>query len=281
MKILVPTDFSVIAGYALDAAILLAKRSKSEIHLFHCAPIPDDWEDLPVELKVMDQLNKSIAISARDKLNVLKEKVEAKGVVCEVHYVGGKFLKNLDEMFETDGYDLIVMGSHGVGGKKEWFVGSNTQKVVRASRVNVLVVKEPLLKLDFNTALFVTGLDLEDQIAFQKYLTFLKNFDVKNVHIMTVNTGSFYSQPSVLIEECLKDFKNLAKDFSVSSHFYKDYSIEAAVRHFVGDTDIDLIGISNHVRHPLKRMFQGSNVEMIVNHSKLPVLSIDYKTEES
>ncbi|MBK7409888.1 MAG: universal stress protein [Saprospirales bacterium] len=40
----------------------------------------------------------------------------------------------------------------------------------------------------------------------------------------------------------------------------------------------DLIGISNHERHPLKRILVGSNVEALINHSKLPVLVIDYET---
>lgn len=37
--------------------------------------------------------------------------------------------------------DMIVMGSHGVSGLREVFIGSNAEKVVRSSKVPVLVIK--------------------------------------------------------------------------------------------------------------------------------------------
>lgn len=38
--------------------------------------------------------------------------------------------------------DLVMMGSHGACGLKEYFVGSNTEKIVRISTVPVMVVKD-------------------------------------------------------------------------------------------------------------------------------------------
>jgi Universal stress protein family len=38
--------------------------------------------------------------------------------------------------------DVIVMGSHGASGVKEFFIGSNAEKVVRRSSVPVFVLKD-------------------------------------------------------------------------------------------------------------------------------------------
>jgi nucleotide-binding universal stress UspA family protein len=80
MKILVPTDFLMYADFALDAAIQIAKKNKGEIHLYHSAQIPDDWEDFPAELRYKDSSNKKITLWVRDKLSsgmipLLKRKI--------------------------------------------------------------------------------------------------------------------------------------------------------------------------------------------------------------
>ncbi len=276
MKILVPTDFSVFAEYALDAAILFAKKLNAKIHLYHSADIPDDWEDLPAEVRYHDGVNKQIALKVRNTLKQLKQQVEAEGIPCQYHYTGGKFLKNITEIIEKIDFDLIIMGSHGVSGKEEWFIGSNTQKVVRKLHQNVLVVKEKVTTIDFKEVLFVTGLDKADQEAFRRFLDFIAYFNVDKLYVMTVNTTSFFSQPNVLVKSVLKEFEKIAEGHNVSTHFYRDHTIDAGVRHFVDDYEIDLVGMSNHVRHPFKRIFQGSNVEMVVNHCDVPVLAIDY-----
>jgi len=276
MKILVPTDFSEVAGYAIETAILFAKKLEAEIHLYHSANVPDDWEDLPADVRYQDELNKNIAIKARSKLQDLQRRIKKEGIACQYHYTGGKFIQNITEITDKIDFDLIIMGSHGASGKEEWFMGSNAQKVVRKVRNQIIVVKNQMRTLAFGDVLFVSGLDQEDQEAFRKFLDFITPFNVDKVHVMTVDTSAFFSQPAVIIKSALKDFEQIAEGFDVSTHFYSDYSIDSGVRHFCEDFDIGLVGISNHAKRPIKRLFVGSNVEMIVNHSKVPVLSIDY-----
>jgi len=276
MKILVPTDFSIFADLAFNAAILFAKKLNAEIHVYHSANVPDDWEDLKAYIRYLDEENKKVTIEVRRKLKQLKWKAEAEGVKCEYHYTGGKFLKNFTEITDKIDFDLIIMGSHGVSGKEEWFLGSNTQKVVRKLHKNVLVLKNELKSLTFTDVLFVTGLDKEDQEAFRKFLSFIEPFDVKKIHVMTVDTARFFTPPPVLVNPILDEFKEIAKGKNVETHFYTDFSIEAGVRHFTEEFGVDLVGMSNHVRHPLKRILTGSNVEMVVNHLNAPVITIDY-----
>ena len=109
------------------------------------------------------------------------------------------------------------------------------------------------------------------------FVDFIKPLGVKRIHLININTSGFFSSPSEEMKEEIKAFKNIAKDYEIISHMYSDYSVGSGVRHFCEENDIDVISISNHARHPIKRVFQGSNVEIIVNHSQLPVLTIDYK----
>ena len=276
MKILIPTDFSVYAEFALDAAVSIAKKTNGQLYLYHCADVPDDWEDLSPEIRYKDEYNKSKAVWVRDRLNRMSSEIEKQGLDCQTFYTGGKFLQNIDEMTAKEDFDLIVMGSHGVSGKQEWFVGSNTQKVLRKVKTNTLVIKQEMKGAEFKNPLFVTGLISDDKAALEKYLEFLKNFETEKLHLVCIDTASFFTEPAAVMLAALEDFKNSVSGFEVVTHFYKGHSIDQGIRKYAVENKIDIIGISNHIRHPFKRFFRGSNVEILVNHSDVPVLSIDY-----
>jgi nucleotide-binding universal stress UspA family protein len=74
----------------------------------------------------------------------------------------------------------------------------------------------------------------------------------------------------------MSPFEAACQPLACHRHVYKDLSIDEGVRSFSKEIKADLVAISNHERHPIKRMLIGSNVELLINHSELPVLTIDY-----
>jgi len=274
MKILVPTDFSECADFALDAACKLAQKTSSEIYLFHSASLPQDLIYLNKDSEFMDDLKSRLKENVSSLMSERIEIVEKCGIQVRSHFEFGKFLTTVQDYDQLHDFDLIVMGSYGASGKQEWFIGSNTQKLVRKLRKNIFVVKEAMEDLSFEKTLIPSNLTIEDKEAFLKFLEFIKLFDAKEVHIMAVNTSGYFNQPATMMLELLDDFKALVKGLECKTHFTSDYSVEAGIRHFSEEYSINLIGISNMVSNPIKRIFQGSNVEMLVNHSELPVLVI-------
>ncbi len=273
--ILVPTDFSKYGDSAVNAAIQMAKRTGARLHVFHCISIPDIVVDQPTEEKLIEEFKTSIANRVKVKMeNYLALAVE-QGVVCSIEQSFGEFLGELEERVNQHSVDLVVMGSQGASGKKEWFIGSNTQKALRKLLVPVLVIKNQVDTLSFSKAVFVSGLNMNERATFKMFLSFLKFFDIKELHIMSVNTNVFFTQPAIVMQEALKQFEELAEGFNTKTHFYSDISIDAVVRRFIQEKKIDILGISNHMKHPIKRILQGSNVEIIVNHSDVPVLAIN------
>lgn len=275
MNILVPTDFSKYATYAFDAACQIALSTDAALHLYHSADIPDDWEDLEVTEKANDTTNRYIAIEARQKLMALKDAAQELGVTCEIHYTGGKFLDNIIEVFTKVNIDLVVMGSHGAGGKEEWFIGSNTQKVVRKFYKDLIVIKEPTPVFKPKSAVFVSSLNVEDQDAFRAFLDYTDAFGIEEVHVLTIDTSAWFTQPYILIAEAQKDFQKIAEGRNCTTHFYKHHSVQSGIRDFIKNQNIDLTAISYRTRNPIKRIFLGSNVEMLINHTDSPVLCIN------
>lgn len=276
MKILVPTDFSECADFALEAAVKIALRTRSDISLFHAASMPEDLKGSRSHSQLENELRESMLVNINEQQNQRIDKYKSQGLNLQAHNVFGNFVRELQAFDRENNFDLIVMGSYGASGKQEWFIGSNTQKIVRKIRKNLLVVKNPVNDVGFEKAMFPSSLTQHDKQAFTEFLSFLRHFDTREMHLLAVNTSGFFNQPGPLMLELLEDFKSMAKGFECKTHFISDYSVEAGIRHFAEDFDIRLIGISNLDRSPIKRIFQGSNVEMLVNHSEVPVLVIDH-----
>lgn len=275
MNILVPTDFSKFAEYAFNAACKIASYTEGHLHLYHCADLPDDWEDLPIERKLEDKQNKNKALEVRHQLMALQDRATNIGLKSSIHFTGGKFLDNITEILEKVSIDLIVMGSHGVSGKEEWFLGSNSQKVIRKIRKNALIIKAPVETFKVNRVAFVSSLNLDDQEAFKTFLKFVTIFEPKEVHVLSIDTSSWFAQPPMVMLDALKDFKEIARTYKCKTHFYRDHSVQSGIRHFIEEHNINLVGISYRSRNPIKRIFLGSNVEMLVNHAEVPVLCIN------
>ena len=272
-NILVPTDFSECADFALEAAINICKKENAHLHLFHASDIPEDFKDL--DDSVLEKISGEISLNAKEKLDVRQKLIVEEGLGCSVHYAKGDFIDGLKDVMDKHAVDLIVMGSFGKSGRREWLIGTNTQKVVRKYHKNVLVVKEAPGEDLFKKVVFVSGLSEEDKNVFRKFLDFIDPYEVEEVNILAINLSGWFNQPTILMKELLNDFKEMATGFNCKTHFYSDYSVEAGIRHFVEENDVSLIGISNKTRSPIKRIFLGSNVEMVVNNSRVPVLSLD------
>lgn len=271
MKLLVPTDFSSCSINAINTALILAKRHKATIILLHVISDFFPWSEISTDDKPFNALQ-----YAMSKLSQLESKVNTDGVSCRSIVREGSFIREIENQLEAEDYDLVLMGSHGVSGKEEWFIGSNAQKVIRKVHNKVMVIKNRPQDLSFDSAVYVTNLEEEGLNSFKQYIDFAKTLGTKQVHLLTVNSMGLVSKPIQELKKHLPEYEEIAADIKLSFHNKRDYSVDAGVRHFLSENDIDYVAISNHERHPVKRLFQGSNVEIIVNHTSKPILTIDY-----
>lgn len=274
-NILVPTDFSACAAFATEAAFELAAIHQATIHLYNKVDIPEKWinwsnEEKEANPEALHKVKNAIIL-----LDSWKQKAIEKGISINTFYSGGNLLKNIQHYVAEKDIDFIVMGSHGAGGKNDYLIGSNTQKVVRLVHCPVLVIKNKPSESPIRKVVFASEFNQEEKKAFHYLLDLVRPLQPE-IHLVQINTSSWFGQPYVLVKSVMEDFKQMCGDLKCFTHFYKDWSVDAGVRHFSEEIDADLIVLSNQLRHPIKRLFRGSNVEALVNHADLPVLSIDF-----
>ncbi len=135
-KILVPLDGSSNSFRGLDVAIHMARESHATITGLYVAGIvkPRTSDPItPLEKILLDHAQK---IMKKAKLNAAK-----KGILFFDRVSYGDDRKIIVEVAEKQNFDLIVIGSRGMGAVKELFLGSTSNYVLHKSKKPVLVVK--------------------------------------------------------------------------------------------------------------------------------------------
>ncbi len=269
-KILIPTDFSQNAEYALKVAAQIAKKNNGEIILLHMLELPRQGSDALGSGKDIPEIMffKNAAIN---RLEELMEEDYLDGLkVSEIIQFELAF-DGILKISKQNNVDLIVMGSHGASGYKEMFIGSNAEKVVRNSEVPVLIIKKE--EGDFSVDNFVFASDFSEEVKkpFQKAVEFANKFDA-TLHLVTINTPNNFKSTS----EAEETMRNFVKGFEIKkvvSHIYNETNVEKGILNFANSIDADLIGMSTHGRKGLSHFFNGSISEDLVNHAKRPVVT--------
>lgn len=134
-KILVPTDGSKGAEVAVDHAAEIAEKFDAEVYVLYVVDVrarttADLWANILGEFhEIGENATEEIA-----------KNIEEKGLNSVTEVTEGIPHKEINNYAEENSIDLIVMGTHGRTGLDRVLVGSNTEKVIRTSKVPVMTV---------------------------------------------------------------------------------------------------------------------------------------------
>ena len=135
-KILVPLDGSSNSFRGLDVAIHMARESHATITGLYVAAITK-----PRVNDKITPLEKILLGHAQKIMKKSKLKAAQKGILFFDRVSYGDDGKRIVEVAEKQNFDLIVIGSRGMGSAKEFFLGSTSNYVLHKSKKPVLIVK--------------------------------------------------------------------------------------------------------------------------------------------
>jgi nucleotide-binding universal stress UspA family protein len=141
-RILVPTDGSEITGRAVATAVGLAKALGAEIHTL-CVKEPFPYGAVAeMQPTPPQEFFDAQERSASRHVQAVAAACAAAGVACQAQTVEGlQPWEAIVEYAAKQHCDLLVMGSHGRSGLASLFLGSETQDVLKHSKVPVLIVR--------------------------------------------------------------------------------------------------------------------------------------------
>jgi nucleotide-binding universal stress UspA family protein len=278
-KILVPTDFSDCAEYATDAAIAIAMKTGAEILFLHLTAVPIDWKNLP---KDQEQIYPDITRRVNkinSSLDEMISKADSKGVAASRSVYYNEGYGKIIDCIRDEGADFVVMGSHGAGALKEFFVGSTTQKVARLSPVPVLALRKPFNQKNISNIVFPSDFSEEILEPFMKVVDFARLLDAK-IHLVFINTP-FNFTDTATIKQKMGNYALHAPGLVESTNVYNSFEFEDGLKEFCAEKcNGDIIAMITHGRKGFSRLYTGSLTESVINHLDLPVLSIKTTPEK-
>ena len=138
-NILVPIDGSDGSNRALDLAVQLAETNpEAQIDILYVVPIPPLTDEESQDLKhIIDLMKADGDKILSDALEYIGNTVEQADVLC---LAGVNPASEIIKLAQTRDYDLIVIGSRGLSGRKE-YAGSVSYKVLHGASTSVLIAK--------------------------------------------------------------------------------------------------------------------------------------------
>jgi nucleotide-binding universal stress UspA family protein len=271
-KILVPIDFSEQAEFAAKVAAKIAKETDAKLVLLHLLDLPTDVIDpsnygnnsnSPITLLYMKR--------AQEQFEKLTKRYFLKNIKVEKSVVFHNPFEGIIEESKRLDVDLVVMGSQGVSGFEEMFVGSNTERVVRHSSVPVMVVKNEIDDFKLNDLVFASDFEDEYKPSLKKIIGFAKKFNAK-IHLLRIITPSYF-ESSYVIKKKINSFIEGSGIEDYTINLYNDRSIEEGIIHFGKEIGADAIAINTHKKRGLTHILNSSVSGGITNHAIRPVIT--------
>jgi len=274
-KILVPSDFSEQAKHALNFAIDWALHNKAQVHLLHVIELPVLYDTtlMPALSFEKEYLDDAAGLAKKTFSSLIKKSNKKVSITWSVDY-GNPTSVILQEV-KKNKYDLVVMGTKGASGLKEYFIGSNTEKIVRLSGTPVIAVPASVSFNSIKNVIVATSLSGNQEMVMSTAKQLQELFNA-TLHLVYVNTPASFRRDKEsfeLINGIIKKFSITKEKFSVVNDITEeDGLIQYALK--IGKC---MVLMATHGRKGLAHALTGSVAEDVVNHIKFPVYTLHPK----
>lgn len=281
-SILVPTDFSEQANYALDFAYSIAKKSGGQIKLLNVVEAPHGTSfNAMGEVVAPDSTDTVFFVhlmnGIKERLHELSADTKYKDVTISADVEVGNAFEHISRAIADHEVDLVVMGTQGASGMQEVLVGSNTEKVVRRAKCPVLTVKSPVEAASIKNIVLATNMKVNHEQLVREFKRLQQLFDA-TIHVVSINTPADFETDRFY----KKEMKRLVDKYNLQNYtfnVYNDKVEDDGIIYFAEEINADMIALGTHGRTGLSHLLSGSIAEDIVNHSRRPVWTYRLKQQ--
>lgn len=277
-NILVPVDFSQVSEAAARFAVDLAKENNASVTFLNSAEI-NYFADYHFPVYSNSKLMVTEVVeSIQRQMDRMVEDFKVEGVEIEGKVSPLTLMESIkDEIKESD-IDLCVVGTTGCSGIEEFFVGSNTEKIVR--QVGCPVISVPQTSSIDAIKKILVPIDLREiRTSFLKEVRLLQKMFNCQLQFVWVKTPHNIENEDAVADELGRIFESFGIDnysfFIVRSVFPSD-----GIFMEVDDSNADMVAMATHARRGISHWLSGSLTEDTVNHVEVPVWSFKIDRSE-
>ena len=145
-KIMVPLDGSSLAECVLPHVEAIANGCPVRELILLRIVEPErvySVSNSPIDPNIAASRESERKKSAEEYLQKIADKIDGPGLQCKVKAIVGRIADSLVDYCVENSVDLIIIATHGRSGVTRWVRGSIADKILRSSRIPVLMVRAP------------------------------------------------------------------------------------------------------------------------------------------
>jgi len=271
-KVLVPIDFSETSENAIDFAQKISNKLNGVIKLQHV------YHPSPVEANELTYLDPEIESIKRKRLDTYASKLNETwiGDDSERPIIDKEFKKGLaaDEIIafsESEGDNMIVMGSTGSSGSLKNLFGSVSTKVARNAKCPVLLVPSKYKYKPIQHIAYMSEDAELDAIVMPKVIEMAKPFNAK-ISIIHCDDGREYDALKLL-----DMWTQFYPTDQIAIEIIKGCTRLEGINNFIGNQEVDLVAMSTQQRTVWSELFHDSLTKRMAINTTVPLYILHKK----
>ena len=273
-RILVATDYTDLAENAVRTAASICRKHKATLILLHVvkfAPVDRTPEEYHLILDYTTEMKQA----AKLELKHLGDRIrETYRIPVDEIVTYGEVPKEIARISHEMKPDLVVLGTHGASGFREWFIGTTAYRVIKHTKAAVLTIPGTGDWTTFRSVLFPMRLVPHDMEKYDHLRPILLQ-DHSILHVLGLSMEGEDERMSEVfdLEEQLE--QRLEEDgvsFDVTYHHCRHYADE--ILKAAKEKEAGLVVITTSLDKHVSEFFVGPYSQQVINHAKVPVLAI-------
>ncbi|MBI2269874.1 MAG: universal stress protein [Bacteroidetes bacterium] len=278
-KFLLATDYSEAVMNAERYAVQIAKETNSTLILLHVYSIPVTFPSEAIEYvksnEKIRQFEKKRIEQHRDELfrslNISPEKLPCECIVREGS-AGNQIYKEAEESHA----DFIIVGTHGVSGFRETFLGSHSWDVIRKARVPVFAIPKDALFTGIKNIVFGTTYRKGEFSILDFLIHFAKQFDAKLTLLHVTNYVLSKDFEREMFEKFRSDVKGKFSYSRLEVKLLVNDAVAERLNLYCSDNKTDLLIMTVPKASLFEKIFLPnlSTTRKMSFHTQVPLLAI-------
>ncbi len=273
-KILIPTDFSETGLLAIEHGAFMARLFKAELHLLHVLEVNEYSYDIPEPILRLTNLEALQGIVAK-KMEEMTVRIRKDfGITPTTMSTTGKIASEIVNYCAEQKMSIIIMGTHGASGFEEYFIGSNAYKVVNRAHCPVISVRTQSTKVGFTDIVVPIDNKFHSREKINYAVELAKQYSAR-IHILgLLESHDDHDEEKFNIK--LDSVEEIVKKAGLpyTRKVVEGDNLARSAMEYSETIKADLIVINTDQESNLTGMFIGPFAKQIVNHSKIPVMSV-------
>ncbi|HTB32934.1 MAG TPA: universal stress protein [Bacteroidia bacterium] len=271
-RILVPTDFTETSGYAIEKACTIASKFDAKLYIIHVL------ESSPYKLVKSEENPKEKVVLQKNVMDRLEKmsKTITEEYHIEVNTLLGeaRVVEVIEEAVKDNNIDIIIMGTSGASGIREFLIGSNAQRIVNHSVCPVISFRVPPGVMGFDSIVLPVE-SWNSSMEKLDYVTEIARVYKSTVHLL----GILETRKKADMRKVLTLLNSAEKYLTEQQIPYirkliASQQVAKETLQYAQEVKANLIMVMTEHESRLESVLPGLLARHIANHSLIPVMSI-------